>query len=120
MGQRTSGLRQPKRSSALLGPWRQTRESPSPQRSLLPHWMSSVNRPSDPDAELLGILGVARPVARTRDRVVEAFVGRYARPTSLQRQALDAVQQGDSILIVAPTASGKTEAGIMPLAVETL
>ncbi|HOU54621.1 MAG TPA: DEAD/DEAH box helicase [Myxococcota bacterium] len=45
----------------------------------------------------------------------EAFLGRFARPTPIQRVAIPALAAGGDALVVAPAASGKTEAVVAPL-----
>jgi len=45
----------------------------------------------------------------------EAFLGRFARPTPIQRVAIPVLAEGGDALVVAPAASGKTEAAVAPL-----
>lgn len=45
----------------------------------------------------------------------EAFLGRFARPTPIQQVAIPALAAGGDALVVAPAASGKTEAVVAPL-----
>ncbi len=82
--------------------------------------MNSAIVMPDPELELLELLGIEPVPSRVAPRVIEAFVGRFERPTALQKAALESFAGGASVLLVAPTASGKTEAGVMPLVVETL
>lgn len=49
-------------------------------------------------------------------RTYGAFFGRFARPTPVQERAVPLLLQGKNVLIVAPTATGKTEAYAAPLA----
>ena len=79
-----------------------------------------MNNFRNADQELLGILGLTPTEDSTTARVVAAFVGRYDTPSSLQRRALHEFRNGGGLLLVAPTAAGKTEAALMPMVVEAL
>ena len=54
-------------------------------------------------------------IARSLRRTWEPFLGRFGRPTEVQRRAIPAVLSGRDVLLCAPTASGKTEAVCAPL-----
>ena len=71
---------------------------------------------SDPGDYLADLLGLPAKPRVGMSEVEEAFVGRYGAPTELQRDVQAAVEEGSSCLVIAPPASGKTEAAIMPLA----
>lgn len=58
-------------------------------------------------------LGLVPPEDPTRSRVEAAFVGKFHSQTEIQRQVGNSVRSGRSVLLVAPTASGKTEAAVM-------
>lgn len=45
-----------------------------------------------------------------------AFFGRFARPTPIQERAAPLLLEGKNVLVIAPTATGKTEAYAAPLA----
>lgn len=54
--------------------------------------------------------------ARRRLRYTwHAFLGRFGRLTDTQRVAIEPIADGDSVVLCAPTASGKTEAIVAPL-----
>ncbi len=45
----------------------------------------------------------------------DALLARHGRPTPIQEQAVPVIREGHSALLMAPTASGKTEAALAPL-----
>ncbi|GIW41481.1 MAG: hypothetical protein KatS3mg076_2058 [Candidatus Binatia bacterium] len=49
-------------------------------------------------------------------RVYGAFFGRFLRPTPIQERAVPPILEGKNVFVVAPTATGKTEAYAAPLA----
>lgn len=48
-------------------------------------------------------------------RTFPAFLGRFARPTGVQREGVPPILAGRDVLLAAPTATGKTEAYAAPL-----
>jgi ATP-dependent Lhr-like helicase len=70
---------------------------------------------ADPGDFLADLLGLRERRAIAMSEVEAAFVGRYGAPTELQRSVEAAVRADGSCLVIAPPASGKTEAAIMPL-----
>jgi len=69
---------------------------------------------SDPDPGIaIGeALGLSLPVDKAADRITGAFVGRYGGQNALQMR-FRATAADTSALLIAPTASGKTEAAAM-------
>lgn len=56
-----------------------------------------------------------RVLARQLRRSWDPFFGRFGRLTSVQRATIPAILAGESVLVCAPTAAGKTEAACAPL-----
>src|ERR1044072_2048721 len=48
-------------------------------------------------------------------RTWSAFLGRFGRFTEIQALAVEPLLAGENCILVSPTASGKTEAALMPL-----
>lgn len=65
---------------------------------------------------LADLLGLPERAEDGLSEIEAAFVGRYGGPSRLQRAVQAVVLGGHSCLIVAPPASGKTEAAVIPLA----
>lgn len=87
----------------LPRPAQPTDSNPSPARAVEP-----VAHPdTEPDPEWSGL-------SRELVNAVKAKSG-WARPTAAQRAAIPAILQGRNVLILSPTAGGKTEAALLPL-----
>ena len=62
------------------------------------------------DREIVGSLNI----------VGSAFFGQFQRPRDVQRRAIPPIRDGDDVLVVSATASGKTEAILAPLVFRAL
>src|SRR5712692_4477735 len=69
----------------------------------------------DPGQALVEALGLKIPQGPLAERAEEAFIGKYSGPSRFQRAVMRHVELGHSVLVVAPTASGKTEAAVIAL-----
>jgi ATP-dependent helicase Lhr and Lhr-like helicase len=61
-------------------------------------------------------LALDRAIAAQMPRSWAAFFGRYGRLRPIQRETIPAILDGRNVLVVAPTAGGKTEAAAAPVA----
>lgn len=60
-------------------------------------------------------LAIDRQIAKRLGRTWPAFFERYGRLTSVQREVIPPILDGESVLVSSATASGKTEAACAPL-----
>lgn len=60
-------------------------------------------------------LAADRMIATRLTRTWDAFFAHYGRLTAVQRAAIPAILDGESVLLSAPTAAGKTEAACAPI-----
>jgi ATP-dependent helicase Lhr and Lhr-like helicase len=85
--------------------------------------MKNVAEHSDFDRSLARELGrqITDQSHSTLERVERAFLSQhYGQKTHIQGKAVEPIFQGRNALIVSPTASGKTEAAVMPIAARIL
>lgn len=62
-----------------------------------------------------GAAGIPPALRRMLERTWYAFLGRFPHPTAIQERGIPAILAGESVLLAAATATGKTEAYAAPL-----
>ena len=60
-------------------------------------------------------MALENPFTLFHEKLQQCIMRRIKTPTSIQTLAIPAILEGKNVLLIAPTASGKTEAAILPV-----
>jgi len=74
-----------------------------------------MNEKSQEKFELSEKIRAVRRLKKLLGRSFYSFIGRFGKPTTVQLAAVEPILSGKNVLLVAPTASGKTEAVLAPV-----